>query len=76
MHLTVCVCPWLDESFLVRLELNVANPFWEKSTWKERRKKKKKERKNNAKFSGHYFHPRTHTVHAQLLRSHQFPDDW
>ena len=28
-------------------------------------------RTNNAKFSGHYFYPRTETVRAHALRSHQ-----
>ena len=28
----------------------------------------RKRRKNNAKFSGHYVHPRTHNVHAHALR--------
>ena len=28
-------------------------------------------RTNNAKFSGHYFCPRTHNVRAHALRSHQ-----
>ena len=40
----------------------------------EGKKKKKKERrrkKNNAKFSGHYVYPRTETVRAHALRSHQ-----
>ena len=32
----------------------------------ERRRKK-----NNAKFSGHYVYPRTETVRAHALRSHQ-----
>ena len=36
------------------------------------RKKKKERRKNNAKFSGHYVYPRTETVCAHILRSHQF----
>ena len=34
---------------------------------KERRRKKI----NNAKFSGHYVYPRTETVRAHALRSHQ-----
>ena len=39
---------------------------------KERKKKKKKKKKkNNAKFSGHYVYPRTETVRAHALRSHQ-----
>ena len=39
----------------------------------ERKKKKKEERKkNNAKFSGHYVYPRTETVRAHALRSHQY----
>ena len=29
--------------------------------------RKKEERKNNAKFSGHYVHQRTHNVRAQAL---------
>ena len=37
----------------------------------EGKKKKKEERKNNAKFSGHYVYPRTETVRAHALRSHQ-----
>ena len=39
---------------------------------KRKRKKEEKERKNNAKFSGHYVYPRTETVRANALRSHQF----
>ena len=35
----------------------------------EERKRKKN---NNAKFSGHYVYPRTETVRAHALRSHQF----
>ena len=35
------------------------------------RKKKKKKKNNNAKFSGHYVYPRTETVRAHALRSHQ-----
>ena len=38
----------------------------ESPLWKERKKK------NNAKFSGHYVYPRTETVRAHALRSHQF----
>ena len=33
--------------------------------------KKERKKKNNAKFSGHYVHPRTHNVRAHALRSHQ-----
>ena len=29
-------------------------------------------RTNNAKFSGHYVHPRMHNVRVHALRSHQF----
>ena len=35
------------------------------------RGRKKKKKKNNAKFSGHYVCPRTETVRAHALRSHQ-----
>ena len=34
----------------------------------------KRRKKNNAKFSGHYVYPRTETVCAHALRSHQNPD--
>ena len=34
-------------------------------------RKKKERKKNNAKFSGHYVYPRTETVRAHALRSHQ-----
>ena len=33
------------------------------------------EKKNNAKFSGHYFHQRTHNVRAHSLRSDQ-KEEW
>ena len=32
----------------------------------------KRKKKNNAKFSGHYVYPRTETVRAHALRSHQY----
>ena len=35
------------------------------------KKKERKKKKNNAKFSGHYVYPRTETVRAHALRSHQ-----
>ena len=34
-------------------------------------RKKERKKKNNAKFSGHYVYPRTETVRAHALRSHQ-----
>ena len=34
-------------------------------------KKKERKKNNNAKFSGHYVYPRTETVRAHALRSHQ-----
>ena len=54
-----------------RISTSQAKPFWEKSTWKEKERSKRKKRKNNAKFSGHYVYPRTETVRAHALRSHQ-----
>ena len=37
----------------------------------EEEERKKKKKNNNAKFSGHYVYPRTETVRAHALRSHQ-----
>ena len=37
-----------------------------------RKKERRRMKKNNAKFSGHYVYPRTETVRAHALRSHQF----
>ena len=34
--------------------------------------RKRRKKKNNAKFSGHYVYPRTETVRAHALRSHQY----
>ena len=42
-----------------------------KSTWTERKKEEVGRKKNNAKFIGHYVYPRTETVRAHALRSHQ-----
>ena len=37
-------------------------------------KKERRKKKNNAKFSGHYVYPRTETVCAHALRSHQLSE--
>ena len=42
----------------------------------EGKKKERRKRNNNAKFSGHYVYPRTETVRAHALRSHQCLDYW
>ena len=38
----------------------------------EGKKEKERKSKNNAKFNGHYVHPRMHNVCGQALHSHQY----
>ena len=62
---------------LLAVSLRFAPVIWQpsdldvKKPCMEEEEERKKERNNNAKFSGHYVYPRTETVRAHALRSHQ-----
>ena len=69
---------FVGENLLVRVKLGhppnfnfLGKPLLGEKYVHGKKKEEERKKKNNAKFSGHYVYPRTETVRAHALGSHQ-----
>ena len=71
--------PFFGKNLLVRVKLCyipnfnfLGKPLLGEKYVEGKKEERRRRKNNNAKFSGHYVYPRTETVRAHALRSHQF----